>query len=81
MLKAKANTLPLDRTEVNFLTAPHGSRGESLNNCRPMQGFVDFIEQTDWDRRFLRYAKKADFVCWVVITTSVLLFIHALLFQ
>jgi len=53
-------------------TAKIGVSGSASTRLGLAERFVRFIESSDWERRFLRYEKKFNKVCLIMIAFSVL---------
>ena len=57
-----ANTV--ERKTVDFT--------ETFPTIKPMQGFRQFIEESDWDERLLGYEKYINRFSWAIIIASII---------
>jgi len=42
---------------------------------RLIRRFRYFIEGTDWDKELLRYEKRIDRLCWIILVASAIVFL------
>jgi len=42
---------------------------------RLIRRFRYFIEKTDWDKELLRYEKGIDWLCWIILVASSIVFL------